>query len=330
MPPASRATDVSAPSRSLASYLDAAVLTATAGETAAVVRARLAADRFAAVDPVFVLGPARRFLGAVPLTVLLGAEGEAAIEGLARADWPVVPATLPCEEAASLAIRTRTPALAVIDHAGAFLGALTPEALMAILRDEHLEDLHLMVGILGRSEAAKEALTAAPHRRALFRLPWLLVGLAGSVAATALMADAEAMLAGNIALAFFVPALVYLSDAIGTQAEAVAVRGLSFSDGPTGSLLIGEVLTGAVLGVALALCAFAGVLVWFGDARLAATVALALAVAGTVATAVGFSLPWAFQRIGLDPAYGSGPLATVFQYVLTIALYLALARLLMT
>lgn len=108
------------------------------------------------------------------------------------------------------------------------------------------------------------------------------------------------------------------------------MRGLSFSDGPTGSLLIGEVLTGAVLGVALALCAFAGVLVWFGDARLAATVALALAVAGTVATAVGFSLPWAFQRIGLDPAYGSGPLATVFQDVLTIALSLAPARLLIT
>lgn len=327
MPDVALSADPLALPRSLAGYLDAAVPTAAAGETATAVRARLAADRFAAVDPVFVLGPGRCFVGAVPLTVLLGAADEAAIESLARTDWPAVPATLSCEEAASLAIRTRTPALAVTDHAGAFLGALTPEALMAILRDEHLEDLHLMVGILGRSEAAKEALTAAPHRRALFRLPWLMVGLAGSAAATALMAEAEAILAANIAVAFFIPALVYLADAIGTQAEAVAVRGLSISGGGTLRLLLGEVGTGALLGAALAMLAFLGVALVFADLRLAGAVALALAAAGTIATGIGFLLPWGFQRAGLDPAYGSGPLATVIQDVLSIAVYFALVRL---
>ena len=35
-------------------------------------------------------------------------------------------------------------------------------------------------------------------------------------------------------------------------------------------------------------------------------------------------LPWAFQRRGIDPAFGSGPLATVIQDLLSVAVYLAI------
>jgi magnesium transporter len=202
------------------------------------------------------------------------------------------------------------PALAVLDHGGAFLGALTATSVMAILRDEHLEGLHHMAGILGRSERAKAALTAPPYRRALYRLPWLLVRLAGSAAATALMAGAEAQLSAHIAVAFFIPAIIYLADAIGTQAEAVVVHGLSLTEGGPLRLLLGELGTGALLGLTLA-------------------VALALAAAGTIATGVGFLLPWVFQRVGFDPALGSGPVATLLQDVLSLAVYLGFVGLLL-
>jgi magnesium transporter len=187
-----------------------------------------------------------------------------------------------------------------------------------------------MVGILGRSEQARAALTGPPYRRALYRLPWLLVGLAGSAAATALMAGAEAALSAHITVAFFIPAIVDLADAIGTQAEAVAMRGLSFTDGGPLRLLLGELGTGALLGVTLATLSFGAVWWVFGDPRLALAVAGALAAAGTIATGVGFLLPWVFHRAGLDPALGSGPVATVVQDVLSLAVYLGLVRLLLT
>lgn len=316
--------------RSLSAYVDAAVPIAGPGETAGAVRARIASARLAAVDPVFVLEPGRILIGAVRLTTLLAATDETPIEALAESSWPRISVTRACEDAASLAIRHEVPALAVLDHAGAFLGALTATSVMAILRDEHLEDLHHMVGILGRSEQAKAALTAPPHRRALYRLPWLLVGLAGSAAATALMAGAEAELSAHIAVTFFIPAIVYLADAIGTQAEAVAVRGLSLTDGRPLRLLLGELGTGALVGLTLATIAFFAVTALFGDPRLGLAVALALAAAGTIATGVGFLLPWAFQHIGFDPALGSGPVATVVQDVLSLAIYLGLVGLLLT
>lgn len=69
------------------------------------------------------------------------------------------------------------------------------------------------------------------------RLPWLLVGLAGSALATAAMAGFESTFSRQLAVAFFVPGIVYLADAIGTQSEAIAVRGLSLTRAGIGHLL---------------------------------------------------------------------------------------------
>jgi magnesium transporter len=38
---------------------------------------------------------------------------------------------------------------------------------------------------------------------------------------------------------------------------------------------------------------------------------------------LGLLLPWLLARLGTDPAFGSGPVATIIQDVLTIAIYFA-------
>ena len=40
---------------------------------------------------------------------------------------------------------------------------------------------------------------------------------------------------------------------------------------------------------------------------------------------VAMVLPWAMARLGKDPAFGSGPLATVIQDVLSLVIYFAIA-----
>ncbi len=42
-------------------------------------------------------------------------------------------------------------------------------------------------------------------------------------------------------------------------------------------------------------------------------------------TLSAMTLPWALDRLGLDPAFGSGPLATVIQDLLSILIYFAIA-----
>lgn len=38
------------------------------------------------------------------------------------------------------------------------------------------------------------------------------------------------------------------------------------------------------------------------------------------------TLPWLLVRLGADPAFGSGPLATVIQDLLSIVIYLVICR----
>jgi magnesium transporter len=193
--------------------------------------------------------------------------------------------------------------------------------LLNILRREHVEDLHRLAGIAHEELRAREAMEEPPVRRARHRLPWLFVGLAGSMLAAFVVAQFETLLAANVAVAFFVPGIVYLADAIGTQTEAITVRGLSLSHARIGSLLSGEVRTGLLMGVLLGTIAAGAVWLMVDDPRLAVAVGLSLFAASGIATTIGLALPWLLDRLGRDPAYGSGPLATIIQDLLSVAVY---------
>jgi len=86
-------------------------------------------------------------------------------------------------------------------------------------------------------------------------------------------------------------------------------------------LLLGEFATGLLIGLPLALLALLGIWIVFQDLNLAAGVAIALFAASSFASVLGLLLPWLLARAGVDPAFGSGPVATILQDVLTIAVY---------
>ena len=82
------------------------------------------------------------------------------------------------------------------------------------------------------------------RRRIWHRLPWLLVGLFGAMLSAVVVAAFETQLERNVLIAFFVPAVVYMADAVGTQTETLVVRGLSVGV-PIGEVLKRELITGA-------------------------------------------------------------------------------------
>jgi magnesium transporter len=296
-------------------------LRAHPGDTAAAVRERLRSRATHRWDLLCVVDAEGRLLGTLTAQELAALADTTAVEQAMHAGGPQVPPAMDQEEMASQALHHGVTAMPVVDAQGRLTGVVGPQALMQVLRREHVEDLHRLAGISREMEQAREAIEEPPLRRARHRLPWLLVGLAGSAVATLVVSRFEAALAARPALAFFVPGLVYLADAIGTQSEAVAVRGLSLSRAGLARLAGGELRTGLLIGLVLALLALPMVWAAFGDLRLAVAVAGALAGASTVAAVLGLALPWLLSRLGLDPAYGSGPLATIVQDVLSLLIY---------
>lgn len=228
------------------------------------------------------------------------------------------------EQIAVLAMRLNMIAIPVVDRNNRLIGAVPPEALFRILRAEHMEDLQRFAGIVAHEEGPHVALEASLYDRFRRRLPWLVFGLFASSVITFLMTGFEHTLSANVAVAFFVPALIYIAGAIGTQAVSVAVRGLSSDHVSIGRLLRDELIIGLSIGLTLGTIAFVSVLIFFDDFALSLAVGLAVVGGGAVSAVVGFGLPWIFQRLGSDPAMGSGPICTIVQDVASLSLYFVL------
>jgi magnesium transporter len=297
-------------------------------ETAGELLARLPGSQFDFAGAAYLVDEGQRLLGAIPLTALLAAPASTPVVELARTAH-AVHATVDQERIASHALRHQLTAVPVTDENGRLLGVVPPLVLLEVLRHEHVEDIHRLAGIRRETAHARSAIEAPPVRRARDRLPWLMFGLAGSMLATLVVAGFEQSLESRVALAFFIPGIVYLADAIGTQTEAIAVRGLSLSHAPLAALVGGELRTGVLIGAVLGATSLPLIWLGFGDLRLALTVALSILAAGTLATTVGLLLPWALMKSGLDPAFGSGPIATIIQDVLSLLIYFAIATLLL-
>ena len=148
------------------------------------------------------------------------------------------------------------------------------------------------------------------------------MGLVGAMAAAGVMGRYEEVLAANVLIAFFIPGIVYLADAVGTQTETLIVRGLSV--GVTiRSVALRELATGVLVGGALAsLFLVAGGIIWPDHRSVIGSVSLAVGMACATATGLAMALPALFRVLGMDPAFGSGPLATVVQDIVSIVIYL--------
>lgn len=308
---------------SAAQHASKRVPVAAPDDRAEAVRQRLTGQRYECASHIVVC-EGRRFAGVVRLEDLLAADPEATMAALMDRDAPFVAPGADQEVAAWRAVRNAESALPVVDRHGRFLGLIPPHRLLAVLLAEHEEDLSRLGGFVKGTSAARASSEEPVERRFLHRVPWLLVGLVGALLAADFVGWFEAQLQQKVMLAFFLPGIVYLADAVGTQTETVVVRGLSV--GVTMRRMIRrELLTGLAIGLCLALVA--GPLVWWrwGDAEVALTVGLSVLAACSTATLAAMALPWLLDRADLDPAFGSGPLATVVQDLLSILIYFAIA-----
>lgn len=306
--------------RDAASHASMRVPMAEPGDTVDEVRRSMIGRELDHADAVAVLRD-ERLAGIVPLERLLEADGREPIADVMDADPPTLSPDIDRELAAHAMAEHRVATIAVVDEEGRFHGLIPAERMLAVMVEEHGEDLARMGGYL---HGTLEARTAAEERvlmRIWHRLPWLLLGLVGAMASVTLVSGFEEQLNEKILLAFFMPAVVYMADAVGTQTEALVIRGMA-TGANWRTAIRRELLSGLAIGGFIGAVFVPFALLGWGDLDVAFAVGLSLATASSMATAIAMALPFALRAAGADPAFGSGPLATVIQDLVSIAVYL--------
>ncbi|MCS7308381.1 MAG: magnesium transporter [Aquificaceae bacterium] len=287
---------------------------------------RILGRKYASASHIVVLGANNKFMGIVTAEDLFSASPEDRIADIMDSDPPRVGPETDREEAVALALERGEYAVAVVDHYGYFLGLIPPVNLLRTMLEEHQEDLSIMAGLLEPENRITFYSRAPLIKRVFYRLPWLVLGLGGGMVAAGVVTAFEKELERNVAIAFFIPTVVYLADAVGTQTEAIVVRSLAIGEMVR---VYKETLTASAIGLSLFLFSLFVIALFWKDMSIALVVSLAILLASSVAGLIASALPKFLDRMGTDPAYGSGPLATVIQDVISVALYLLVCSLLL-
>ncbi|WP_190814244.1 CBS domain-containing protein [Saccharopolyspora pogona] len=262
---------------------------AAAGDSVDQVLAGLRGQVFDSASVVAVCDGSR-FAGLATMERLLAAPATSSVAEVMDRQSPIVTPDTDQERAAWKAVQHQESGLAVVDQDGEFRGLIAPQRLLAVLLEEHDEDMARLGGFMASSASARVASTEGVMRRLWHRLPWLVVGLAGALLSAVIVGSFERQIEEQLLIAFFIPGVVYVADAVGTQTEAVVIRGLSVGVS-VARVAVREVLTGVLLGLLMALLAFPLVMWLWQATDVALAVSVALLAASSIATLIAMILP---------------------------------------
>ncbi|MFT6451003.1 MAG: magnesium transporter [Halocynthiibacter sp.] len=210
----------------------------------------------------------------------------------------------------------------VVDENERLVGMITIDDAMAVMDDEHEEDIMRLAGVGEGSLADKVIETTRA------RLPWLAVNLVTAILASLVIAQFEATISAYVALAVLMPIVASMGGNAGTQSLTVAVRAIATRD-LTGSnvwrVIRREVLVGLANGLIFAVVMGLVGLFWFGSPALGLVIAAAMVINLVVAGLAGILVPVLLDRAGVDPALASGAFVTTVTDVVGFLAFLGLA-----
>lgn len=271
---------------------------------------------------MILVDPRLHPVGNVTLGRIMAARRDVALRDIMEETFHTIPVTRDEGDVAYMFNQYHLISAPVVDEEGRLVGVITIDDAMAVLDDEHEEDIMRLAGV------GEGGLNDSVFETSKQRVPWLAVNLMTAILASAVIAIFETSIAQLVALAVLMPIVASMGGNAGTQSLTVAVRALATKD-LTGAnvvrVLLRETLVGLINGLVFALVMGAVGMIWFGGPELGYVIAAAMVINLVVAGLAGAAIPVMMHRLGIDPALGSGTFVTTVTDVVGFFAFLGLA-----
>jgi len=306
------------------------VPTARPDETIADLEKRFHRDisKYATINYVYILSSDNKLVGIISIKEIFRSPLPRTIKNAMHKEIIAARPHTPLERAAFLAVKAGIKAMPVTDKDGKFLGVITADSLQEILHQESVEDALLTAGFTKTKGLATALLKASPSVHFRKRIPWLLAGLLGGLLAAVVVSFYEHALREELLLASFIPMVVYLADAAGSQTQTLYIRSIIMETKfDMRAYMKREV--DVVLRLAIVLALTIGFISFFAwkSAVIGVTLGVSIFFTLLVSTAVAIFLPWFFTKKNIDPAVASGPFATLIRDITNLFIYFTVATL---
>ena len=216
-------------------------------------------------------------------------------------------------------------ALPVVDSEGVLLGIVTVDDILDVAEEEATEDIQLGVAVNPLESTYSSTLPVELFRK---RIGWLLILILVNLISAAVISNYEEQLLEYITLALFMPLVIASGGNSGAQSATLMVRAIATGDLESGdwiSAMSKEILVGILMGLAMGGLAFIVGWIYGGESSIAQIIGLSMLCIVLVANLFGALLPFALERINVDPAVASSPLITSIMDVLGLIIYFSIA-----
>ena len=277
---------------------------------------------------VILVDPRMKPLGYVTLGRVLSAKREARLRDLTEDSFRTMQVTVTEADVAYTFNQYHLISCPVVDEGDRLVGVITIDDAMAVLDEEHEEDILRLAGVGDDAHVSDGSLATARQR-----LPWLVINLFTASISAFVISRFEATITAIIALAALMPIVASTGGIAGTQSLAVSVRALATRDLTSSNarrVVRRELGAGILNGVALALILGVAGAAIFGDLRLGVVLGAAMICNQIVAALGGVLVPLSMARMGLDPALASGTFVTTLTDVMGFLAFLGFASMMLT
>ncbi len=292
----------------------------------AIIEMRRQAKEVEHVYTIYVVDKDDRLYGTLALKDLLfSAEStRTLIKHICEVEVVSVEADTDVEEVVNLMKKYDVVVLPVVDAQQKLIGRITVDDVMDVMTEEASEDYQLASGISEDVDARD-----SPWVQTRARLPWLLIGLAGGILSSRIIAQYEHQLLIDPKMAFFMPLIAATAGNVGVQASAIVVQGLA-----SGALegvnifarLWKELRVALVSALVCGTLIFAANLVFDQSQALTYTVSIALFSVIITAAMFGTLIPLGMDRLKIDPALATGPFVTTLNDIFGILTYFSIGH----
>ena len=214
----------------------------------------------------------------------------------------------------------------VIDEMGRLTGQITIDDIVDIIKDEAEKDYQMAAGLVEDVEADDTIFELVKGR-----LPWLVLGLFGGLAAASIMTGFDEALKTYPILFMFTPLIAAMAGNVGVQSSAIIVQGLANDNikGSTWDRLVKEVGLSLVNGTILSLLVMAYGTIFNMEILTSVTIAISLLIVIIIAALIGTFVPLILHKRGIDPALATGPFITTINDIFGIFIYFYIAKLIL-
>lgn len=288
------------------------------------------AGDFESINYIYILNSVGGLTGVASIKELFRSPKKELAKNLSPQKIITVRARADQEKAVLLALKHGLKEIAVVDKDNLFLGAVPSDRILEILNDESVEDVLRHAGLTKLENPAVSIIHAGVWLHFRKRLPWLILGLGGGILAAFVVDFFEVALQKQIMLAAFIPAIVYIADAVGSQTQTIFIRSLALdSELDLKKYLLREFRVNFSLALVLGVIAFLFSFLWLGSQGLSLVLGLSIVCTIITATIVALSLPKMLVKLNYDPAIASGPFATVLRDISSLLIYFIIASLIL-